>query len=108
MKKWFVLSMALAVGFGLLFSTNAFADSKMFECTVAFAGIDDTGSVSLKLCPLNKVSCRKFYPVAEDGNKVLAVALTAMTSGLNVNAMIDWNNGATVPIQDFTLLSPSN
>jgi hypothetical protein len=74
---------------------TASAGFKWRECTVVTAGPDTTGDdttpgyVIIRLRRANGTE-RNFVVKDGEENRVLAVALTAMASGMKVNANVDW------------------
>ena len=93
MKRNFVIICFALVAFLFSFATMANATMGTRVCTVVKAGVDSNGDVVIYLDVVsdgvNRV--KHFIAPATDGNRMLAVAMTAMTSGgMTVEATMDW------------------
>ena len=86
---------AFIVGFGNI----ALEATKFYTCNVKYVQTDDLGVAVIGLSrPVSSgTSSRDFtVPVGEE-NRMLAVALTALASGLQVQADVDWSsNGSEI------------
>ncbi len=72
-------------------TTGAYAVTALQICTVEQAGINsDTGDVEIFLYRADVDATKKFVAPTAEANRMLAVALTAMSSGMQVKVMIDW------------------
>ena len=102
--KAFALGFILILGITVLsFQTESKADAGWITCTVQSVGpgggsvliglTDVNGSFTLKWCYLN----------ASQANQLLAVALTAMSLGKNVNVYMD--PSTTNPIVQYIMMN---
>jgi hypothetical protein len=74
------------------------------DCTVASAGIGETGNVEVFLIPVGETQAKMRVAQEGDENVVLAIALTAMSTGKLVNVKTEWA-AAGAPIVWIRLLS---
>ena len=90
---------------------GASAAYKMTVCVVEQAGYNpETGDLEVKLRPTNQAKGRIFYVTAAANsdasmNRILAIALCAMTNGWDVKADINWNSPGE--ILNMKLMAPS-
>jgi len=101
-KKGLIVALVI---FGMLtaMAGESFAAVSWYQCDVISAGIDDTttGDVRLRLHRINNDTIKDFVFTADGTeNKILAMALTAISLGYPVNVKVDWvGNGAIQTIQ---------
>ena len=76
----------------------ATAGYRLWECSVVAAGPDTTGDelttgqIVLTLQRTGFDSKKTFVVKDGEENRVLAIALTALSSGMKVNVLIDWTH----------------
>ena len=96
LKKIIMVLIALSVV--VVFAGQASAAYQMTVCTVEQAGFNPaTGDLEVKLLPDGQSKGRIFYvtqAASTDAamNRILAIALTAMSNGWQVKADIDWQS----------------
>jgi hypothetical protein len=96
MKKEKVVVMGLVILAMFLFSTQpAGATWRWLRCTVDSVETDCEGCVTITLSAVNTGATRSFVVPAGEENRMLSVALTAMTTGMIVKVYIDWPNSGT-------------
>ena len=82
----------------VVLAAPASAAYKMTVCTVEQAGFNPTtGDLEVKLLPDGQTKGRIFYVTSAAStdaamNRILAIALTAMSNGWQVKADIDWQS----------------
>ena len=93
MKKEKVVLVGLTILAMFLFLTQpAGAAAIWLDCEIEAIETDDSGTVTLTLYRASKDRSKQFtVPIGEE-NRMLAVALTAMTNGMGVRALFDWQN----------------
>ena len=82
----------------------ASAADKWFKCSVFFAGCSDQGA-EIKLKRVSDNKAKLFFASAGEEDRMLAIALTAMNSGLSVRALVNWNQSVHNTILALRLLS---
>ena len=93
-----VLMVLVALSMVVVFAGQAGAAYKMTVCTVEQAGFNPTtGDLEVKLLPDGQTKGRIFYVTSAAStdaamNRILAIALTAMSNGWQVKADIDWQS----------------
>jgi len=109
MKK--ILMVLMVLSMIVVFAGQTSAAYKMTVCAVEQAGYNaETGDLEVKLLPTNQSKSRSFYVTAAAStdvamNRILSIALTAMTNGWNVKADIDWNSPGE--ILNMKLMAPA-
>ena len=92
MRKSFILG-ALLIMFLMVtaLTTNVYAG--VFTAQVTEAGINDgTGETEIWLYRSDVTETKKFVAAIGEENKMLAVALTAMSSGMDVKVSVAWGS----------------
>ena len=93
-----VLMVLVALSMVVVFAGQAVAAYQMTVCTVEQAGFNPaTGDLEVKLLPDGQTKGRIFYVTSAAStdaamNRILAIALTAMSNGWQVKADIDWQS----------------
>jgi len=104
-KKIVVIVLAVFFCMGLVFSGNALAAAKWYDCSVVNIGVDDTGQCAIRVYHSGQDNERMFVPPTGQENRMLAVALTALSLGYNVFVNVDnWVNGTA--INDIRVSAP--
>jgi len=84
----------------LFTGSNVFAVEAWHECKVVQAGVNELGTVTLRLMKIKTSVTKSCVVAGESGKTVLAIALTAMSNGLTVQVFCDWNIAPPV-IKEF-------
>jgi hypothetical protein len=83
----------MAIGFVGLLVFGAFIGEALAGwelCTVDGTGTTDTGDVKIQLICQDATSPRSFRVPAGEENRMMSIALTAVTTNMPVRANIDW------------------
>jgi len=109
MKK--ILTVLMVLSMVVVFAAPASAAYRYLECQVMWAGFNvATGDVEVKLLPTIKTKKKTFVVSAAATdvvqNRILSIALTALSNGWNVSANIDYND-ANSEILDMRLIPPA-
>ena len=95
-RKSIILGLALLV-LSLGFAPIADAAPANYTCMVTMAGVEDNGEIRIYLDPVDDGRTEARYytaPVAYE-KTMLAIALTAVSTGIPVRVRIDWDNPRT-------------
>jgi hypothetical protein len=107
MKKGKVVLMGLVIlAMFLVFTQPAGATWRWLRCTVDSVETDSDGVVTFTLSAVSTGATRSFVAPAGEENRMLSIALTAMTNGMIVKVYIDWPNSGT-EIESMILLPAS-
>ena len=107
MKKTKTILVGLAiVALFLSFTQPTDAAWRWLRCNVENVGTDNTGTVTFTLSAVSTGAKMSFVAPAGEENRMLSIALTAMTSGMIVKVYIDWPNPLT-EIEEMILLPSS-
>ena len=91
MRAKIITVMVLALLCTLLVSGGkAVAGTRWWMCTIVGAEIDYNGAGKLRLIREGANNPRPFTIPSGQENRMLAIALTAMSSGMSVEALFDW------------------
>jgi len=90
-KKMIVMVMALVFCVGVIFSGTASAASWLIYTVVESQVLDD-GSVKIKLYSEPKDQAKVFLAPTGQENQMLSIALTAMSAGMQVKALVYWQS----------------
>ena len=92
MRKGYFLGAVLALFLvSTIFPLSANAGDSVRDCTVTQAGYNgETGNTEIWLYRDDAGLTKMFVAPAGEENKMLAVALTAMSSGMCVKVKMDW------------------
>jgi hypothetical protein len=80
----------ISLGLMLFFTKSGYAEYRMETCDVVQAGIEETGAALFKFKPLGETKSKGFVAPVGREKEMLAIALTAMSSGMKVKALIDY------------------
>ena len=101
-KKISLLLMVVMLA-GVYFTTDASAAAQWFTCTVEMAG-PSGGKILIRLTDSSSAFTNKWFTApAESGKEMLAVALTAMNSGMRVRVSADLSLSGYPPLGGFYL-----
>jgi hypothetical protein len=104
-KKLIVVTTLIAFCMMTAFAVNAMAAAKWYDCSVVNIGVDSSGQCAIRVYNANQDSERMFVPATGQENRMLAVALTALSLTYNVLVNVDsWVNGTT--INDIRVSAP--
>jgi hypothetical protein len=73
--------------------SKGYARYRMETCDVVQAGIEETGEALFKFRPVGMAKAKGFVAPAGQEKEMLAIAISAMVSGLKVKALIDYEVG---------------
>jgi hypothetical protein len=103
MARRFLLLVMVVMLAGVLFTTDASAAQQWYTCRVEMAG-PGWGAIYIQLSDNSAAFTKKWFSVPADTKKeILAVALTAMNSGMKVLINTDLNLSGYPPIYAFYL-----
>jgi len=89
-SKLLFFTAVISAGLIMAFATNGHAEYQMQTCDVVQAGIEETGDALFKFRPVGETKPKGFVAPVGREKEMLAIALTAMVSGLKVKALIDY------------------
>jgi hypothetical protein len=99
MKNKLALFVVFALSGVILFPfSKGYAEYQMYTCDVVQAGIEETGDALFKFRPVGMTKAKPFVAPAGREKEMLAIAISAMVSGMKVKAMIDYEMGGEIRI----------
>jgi hypothetical protein len=94
-----ILMLITVVCLLVLTAGNVQAGYAWYTCTVVRTGQDDTGVYQITLARTGVTNPRTFTLPSDQTNRLLAVALSAMSANLKVRAYVDWSFGAGTDVK---------
>ena len=95
MKRKLTLIFVAILAFSFFITPCAFAGYKVRTCEVEKALTDDVGNVLISFTIVGTTKTNSFYVPAGQEKTMLAVALTAITSDITVEALLDFYEPGT-------------